>query len=719
MKTQFKNIALVLTSTLGLSACGVTSVGDAFSGGSSMRIDVEVYKGPLSKNVEIQWGELTAIIRESQTTLATFDDDVLRLASTQGFLKDGELPITGLDIWGDAKSINFKKIKKNLTQADNSVRDVNRLLNGDHKDLKAIKKDIQKARDTLNSGLYFAGQVEKNVTADGEHLTTALAELKSAFVKLAKTLAPLPEGLRAINLGQVPPKTAERLNSEQLKSAISKLSASAVALDDVVKEANKAVDLNVKDLGERLTSKLTRDRYGPISITPHNRRVANDRKSTPSRAVARVRGGEISSAKNQLFWCNQESYRKQLDGDYESTANALAAQDCLRLAEIHDEIDHLHRIILPFKKQVQIKNNAKRSIQTGTQFARSLKDLGTGGDPVPLSDLLTWASEIGTRMKHKAFYWAEAMMVAAPDRPVRTMVSAFANMSAELGNQITSRADTILKQCPFDVIKNKHICDNKIAKRMPLSVYLREINPTEFHNLFIYNRSGGLATVEETFSRPAWNLGTEESSDRARIVEKLFADHNWSNINTVYASGQGDVSMAFIKDSIGNWNLKNFKNDPTELLEGYKKITVAAASAAVKLIENAAAPGVPSALSMASNMMRGRVGPGGQNASGIDVDRLAKAVEQQIEGIVKDGMSEEEKIIEDAKTKIDSIKGDKDTIATATKEEEDKRDGLIDKNKQATHKQLLDLLSYHDKTLESLQSAVAASAGASLDELPK
>ena len=88
---------------------------------------------------------------------------------------------------------------------------------------------------------------------------------------------------------------------------------------------------------------------------------------------------------------------------------------------------------------------------------------------------------------------------------------------------------------------------------MPLSVYLRNSSETDFLNLYVWNKASsprlceGGCTVDDA---------TKQST---RVVERLFADNNWSKVNTVFASGQGKVRMAFIKDDIGNWNLKGFR----------------------------------------------------------------------------------------------------------------------------------------------------------------
>ena len=67
------------------------------------------------------------------------------------------------------------------------------------------------------------------------------------------------------------------------------------------------------------------------------------------------------------------------------------------------------------------------------------------------------------------------------------------------------------------------------------------------------------------------------------MVEHLVADNYWSHINTVFAAGQGDVSMALVKDDVGNWNLKSFDNSPGKLLEAYKELGLAAVKTTVDL----------------------------------------------------------------------------------------------------------------------------------------
>jgi hypothetical protein len=71
------------------------------------------------------------------------------------------------------------------------------------------------------------------------------------------------------------------------------------------------------------------------------------------------------------------------------------------------------------------------------------------------------------------------------------------------------------------------------------------------------------------------------------MAQRLTADSYWQKVNEVYASGQGDVAMAFVKDELGNWDLKSFSNDPGKLLASYRNVTNAALKTAADLVQSA------------------------------------------------------------------------------------------------------------------------------------
>lgn len=195
---------------------------------------------------------------------------------------------------------------------------------------------------------------------------------------------------------------------------------------------------------------------------------------------------------------------------------------------------------------------------------------------------LEQVAELATRMKLKALYRAYADVGYMPQsRAARLASAGYQNFMAEYSNQLASRADAILKQCKIQ------------SRYLPQSVYLRDSRPTDFGNVYVWNRATAPALFEDVLLHPQRSLSSEETADRIRAAERLFADHYWSTINTVYASGQGDVNMAFIRDAIGNWQLKSFSNDPAALLQAYKKGSITLVNEAVKLASSGA--GVPKA----------------------------------------------------------------------------------------------------------------------------
>ncbi len=74
----------------GLFLLSLTSCGGFLSTGASLRVDVEVYKGPLSKDKEMQWGDFIGLIDEISYSLALFNDGLLSLARDKKFVEGGD-----------------------------------------------------------------------------------------------------------------------------------------------------------------------------------------------------------------------------------------------------------------------------------------------------------------------------------------------------------------------------------------------------------------------------------------------------------------------------------------------------------------------------------------------------------------------------------------------------------------------------------------------------
>jgi hypothetical protein len=177
------------------------------------------------------------------------------------------------------------------------------------------------------------------------------------------------------------------------------------------------------------------------------------------------------------------------------------------------------------------------------------------------------AAEWATQLKAEAFFRAYTDLGRLSASPaLRHLFTNYVVIGSEFGNQIATRADVLNKQF---VDKNQRTD----ASRLPTSDYLRDSTVTKFVDLFDW-----FVGVKDEY-----NVSALSREDKVRVAKQLFADHYWSTVNEVHANGQGDVQMMFVKDEIGNWNLKSFSNDPGELLKAYSDVGKAIVGAAANL----------------------------------------------------------------------------------------------------------------------------------------
>ncbi|HWI86156.1 MAG TPA: hypothetical protein VNT42_07540 [Sphingomonas sp.] len=190
-----------------------------------------------------------------------------------------------------------------------------------------------------------------------------------------------------------------------------------------------------------------------------------------------------------------------------------------------------------------------------------------------------------TMLRSTAFRVADANIRHVPrERNFRGLLVTYAYIASQYGDQMSSRVAVLRKELAdtqdFSVGK-----DGDIRGLLPTSDYLRGAGYSDFVHLYDW-----LEAIEP--HQP----GRLDTRARARMAERLSNDYYWEKVNEVYASGQGDVSMAFVKDAIGNWNLKSFSNDPSKLLAAYRKVADAGLNAAAKLAARAASGGATDAL---------------------------------------------------------------------------------------------------------------------------
>jgi len=290
--------------------------------------------------------------------------------------------------------------------------------------------------------------------------------------------------------------------------------------------------------------------------------------------------------------------------------NVIDAYECRILLRLLDESKDLNKSarILPVNLQNVIEElNDERTLTSddkgkGQRIAKKIRDVAIN------------ATAFAKRISRSAQNWQELQTaVVVPSEPLRALMTSFQFAASEQANQIASRADALIQQI-----------DGLDRRELPLSAFISGSAPTDFARLFEWNDAYLYAP-----NRQDWFGNNVE--DRVKILERLQADMHWARVNTVYASGRGDTGMAFIKDDIGNWSLKQFDNDPTELLQAYSGIAKAALAQAGSLIttvtSGGSTAGIKQLVGLADALAFGNSGAPEQARAPVDLqparDRLA------------------------------------------------------------------------------------------------
>ncbi|KLN62213.1 hypothetical protein WH96_01425 [Kiloniella spongiae] len=272
------------------------------------------------------------------------------------------------------------------------------------------------------------------------------------------------------------------------------------------------------------------------------------------------------TSEDEGHWCSSPNLMKQGGGAF----SKLDDMSCLHAAQIHQDIQRFLVWVHAVQKAMKIADDA---LYGNGGIAQVCNDDASqkAACEQKIRDFqgkarktIAAVSELAIAMKASSFFWAQSQVVVMTNsEAIASILQGYATGAAELSNQLQSKADVLEKQLSVN------------RRYQPLSAYLRASSSTDFINLAVWNRPF-IGHLYDAFTN-----GSAES--RVVGIQRLYADHNWSKINTAYASGQGDVAMAFIKDDIGNWNLKTFSNDPAELVDSYGQVGKAFLKTAVTL----------------------------------------------------------------------------------------------------------------------------------------
>lgn len=235
----------------------------------------------------------------------------------------------------------------------------------------------------------------------------------------------------------------------------------------------------------------------------------------------------------------------------------------------------------PSSTQTQTEQERLQSIASISQARRSLEnsavacaDALTTSDESAIAVFARNVADVATRMYGLATYITTSELFADSGRAARARNVRLATILGEAANQLSARADVLVRQ--YKITSGQDPRD--AARRLSTGDYLRDAATTEFLSLFDVLDVVGAEANAEDGSR--LDLG---GTERVAAARQLFADQYWTKVNDVFATGRGDTRMAFVKDDIGNWNLKSFDSDPSKLLEAYRNVTLSALNTLAKV----------------------------------------------------------------------------------------------------------------------------------------
>ena len=646
MRTYAALATALIAGTLLFTSCTssfpIHHLTNPLSTAASMRVEIEVYKGSLSKNVSLQWGELEGLVDEMADALTTFNDAIVTAASKFGYVSDCTKCNAEVSIDPHYRS---KKIAK---QSGGRILPRTKRPEIDTRTVEKVGGAFLHNNDSSEKAGKIKWCTSDNVYENEQLLIGChiLSNMHDDIRVLLKELNMLSDIIhRPGTVG-----TLKNLLDEAVDNFNKVYSLIIAAKDKVDRLKNSCADtcdsreilfvirLNLEEAKGMLKKNkilwnASKDVSRDLEATLRKVKDTSAVKFIAEEAIV------LSQRINERVLPVIESVNKTVDEIDAETHVPFFATHPLTLAEwsrglerAASEIAQLSDFLL---KQVRRCRDA-RAVATPSM---DHEDFLESASCEQRKQIMKQVGRVAMKLKAKALYWAEAHVGVAPqDRKVRVTMAAFANLVSEYSNQMESLADGLQWQLGEE---GKRIN----ARQLPLSVYLRNAETTDFLNLYTWNRAAALAIWEEMLLHPHNAFTSNETADRVRVIERLFADLNWEKINTAYGSGQGDFSMALVKDEIGNWNLKSFDSDPTELVTAYTKFTLTSINRASSLLTGGGS--LPESLLRSSgNLIQEQIDGRARLSDVLNTNTLHKQVAERLETIKADATTKKTKVIE-------------------------------------------------------------------------
>lgn len=658
-------VAAGVTIVPGLSGCASTPLSTA----ASMRVEVEVYKGPLAKEPEIQWADLVGLLAEAESALAVVGQaardtmlvacdprDLTRLTEMhEDIISAQQITITPLAnacAWTDDVYKTERKDCVRQVRPGTAVESVRKTVKAARSSEEVARKATEDAGETAEAASKAAIAASRTAdaasnAADPSQAKGSARQAMEAAAEAERQAAEVAEyarggeeteareaATRALDAASKAKEAARQaLAGSEAQDAASRAEATASADKDAAAKAKATADA-AKDIAAKAkaTAEATKDAAAKAkdAATKANEAVseardaqsktkkASEAKEAESKAEsAASRAQEAASKAKAAQSAAEDAASESKDAELTALEAARTAKEAtskvqVAAGEIRDAASTARDAASKAASAVakargvegkakdastpqaspckspraqQIANKAATEAAEGYEDTRrvtlsnaskglSKRHLARPSPPQPQADtealqnILAEIARASQQFKLKASLWSEANVPYASESVhVRKVQITLTTMLGTYADRMGSKADTLLKQVR-----------GNDRQELALSVSLRETNPPAYLKQFVWYYAGGDSVMQDLQASR-----TEETRARVRGVERLYADENWSNVNTVYASGQGTVRMALIKDDIGNWNLKSFDSDPSKLLDAYKNVGLAGVKVATDL----------------------------------------------------------------------------------------------------------------------------------------
>jgi hypothetical protein len=320
-------------------------------------------------------------------------------------------------------------------------------------------------------------------------------------------------------------------------------------------------------------------------------------------------------------------------------------------------------------------------------------------DSTEVQSVVQETAHLSAILRDKAFRFAVASTAGqSMSFKVRIAVVNAVVAFSEVGNQLKTRADALAKQ-----LDNKTGLDRR---ELPPGVALRESEPTDFIQLYKWWDASSPSLLGKYVQGIGW------VGDRVKGVEELYSDHYWSKINTVYASGRGKVSMAFIKDDVGNWNLKSYDNDPENLLKAYTNFSITAVEKAMEIVQKVSPAGPASTAADSIGILLRKADETAfkspttptQASEGAILSRLHRKTELELLAHVRQRAGKEQGLLDSYIKAMNDLKSTPKDPALQTKLEAEAK-ALADERRKEI-KEFLKILDDHDRSVDVIASGL-------------